>query len=238
MSVLKFLSKRAVNIAVNGSYTLQKRWYDPAGKLRTFPCRTTRVSPFRMMVEAPATGQIGEQLTAYFSAFGEFDGTISDTAQGRFLFKLEMAEARRVQLAEKLAWIEKKLGDSSIRDAREEARIIPPPSQSRLVLADGSTHGCLIIDMSSSSTAVSARVQLPIGTPLAVGSCVGRVVRVFATGFAIRFVEKQNIDDLSRVVIVHPGRDLTAAGEARQVHRLGHRLGAMAQDGLMAAASY
>src|SRR3974390_568928 len=158
VSVLKFLSKRAVNIAVNGSYTLQKAWYAPEGKLRTFPCRTTRVSPFRMMVEAPATGQIGEQLTAYFSAFGEFEGTISDAAQGRFLFKMEMAEARRVQLAEKLAWIERKLGDSTMHDAREEARMVPPPSCSRLILADGSTHRCSIIDMSPSSTAVAARV--------------------------------------------------------------------------------
>jgi len=221
VSVLKFLSQRAVNIAVNGSYTLQKRWYDPEGKLRTFPCRTTRVSPFRMIVEAPAGGQIGETLTAYFSAFGEFEGTISDTTQGRFLFKMEMPEARRVQLAEKLAWIEKKLGDSTIHDAREEARIIPPPSQSRLVLADGSTHSCVIIDMSPSSTAVAARVQPPIGTPLAVGSCVGRVVRVFDTGFAVRFLEKKNIDDLSRFIIVHPGRDLAAPAEDQPDHRLG-----------------
>ena len=220
MSVLKFLTQRAVNIAVNGSYTLQKRWYDPEGKLRTFPCRTTRVSPFRMMVEAPAIGQIGEQLTAYFSAFGEFEGTISDATQDRFLFKMEMAEARRVQLAEKLAWIEKKLGDATVHDAREEARIIPPPSQSRLVLADGSTHSCSIIDMSPSSTAVSARVQPAVGTPLAVGSCVGRVVRVFDTGFAIKFVEKQNIDDLSRFMIAARGRDATASAEEPQDDRL------------------
>ena len=220
MSVLKFLSQRAVNIAVSGSYTLQKRWYDSEGRLRTFPCRTTRVSPFRMMVETPATGQIGEQLTAYFSAFGEFEGTISDTTQGRFLFKMEMPEARRVQLAEKLAWIEKKLGDPTIHDAREEARIIPPPSQSRLVFADGSTHGCSIIDMSSTSTAVSASVQPPIGTPLAIGCCVGRVVRIFDAGFAIRFVEKQNIDDLSRLMIVNQARDSTASAEEPQEDRL------------------
>jgi hypothetical protein len=220
VSVLKFLTQRAVNIAVTGSYTLQKRWYDPEGRLRTFPCRTTRVSPFRMMVESPAIGQIGEQLTAYFSAFGEFEGTISDTTQGRFLFKMEMPEARRVQLAEKLAWIEKKLGDATVHDAREEARIIPPPSQSRLVLADGSTHSCSIIDMSSSSTAVAADLQLPIGTPLAVGCCIGRVVRVFDTGFAIRFVEKQNVDDLSRVMLVNQGRDVAAAAEVGQDDRL------------------
>jgi len=48
--VQDFLSQRAVNVIVGGSYTLPN-WYDPQGKLRTFACRTTRVSPFRMIVE-------------------------------------------------------------------------------------------------------------------------------------------------------------------------------------------
>jgi hypothetical protein len=216
VSVTRFLSQRAVNIAVNGSYTLEKRWYDPEGKLRTFACRTTRVSPFRMILEAPAVGQVGERLTAYFTEFGEFEGAISDTMQGRFLFKMQMTRARRSQLAEKLAWIEKKLEDSSIQDGRADARIIPPPAQSRLILADGSVHSCSIIDMSSSSAAVSTDVQPPIGTPLAVGSCVARVVRVFDTGFAVRFVEKQKVDDLPRVIFVPPGRALNAPTDDRQ----------------------
>jgi len=41
--VQDFLNQRAVNVVVSGSYTLPN-WYDPQGKLRTFACRTTRVS--------------------------------------------------------------------------------------------------------------------------------------------------------------------------------------------------
>ena len=213
MSVETFLKQRAVNIAVNGSYSLQRRWYDAQGKLRSFACRTTRVSPFRMMVEVPVVGHVGERVTSYFREFGELEGVISDTKHGGFLVDVEMTAARRARLAEQLAWLERKFRDASVEDVREDARIIPPAAHSVLILADGSVHGCFIIDISSSGAAVSAEVQLPIGTPLAVGACVGRVIRVFETGFAVRFVERQDLDDLSRRIIVRPRRRLTAAAE-------------------------
>jgi hypothetical protein len=63
VSTEKFLKQRAVNIAVNGHYTLPN-WYDPQGKLRTFACRTTRVSPYRMMVDVPVVGKVGDCLTS------------------------------------------------------------------------------------------------------------------------------------------------------------------------------
>ena len=213
MSLEAFLKQRAVNIAVNGSYSLQRRWYDAQGKLRSFACRTTRVSPFRMMVEVPVVGHVGERVTSYFREFGELEGVISDTKHGGFLVDVEMTAARRARLAEQLAWLERKFRDASVEDVREDARIIPPAAHSVLILADGSVHGCFIIDISSSGAAVSAEVQLPIGTPLAVGACVGRVIRVFETGFAVRFVERQDLDDLSRRIIVRPRRRLTAAAE-------------------------
>jgi len=213
VSLEAFLKQRAVNIAVNGSYSLQRRWYDAQGKLRSFACRTTRVSPFRMMVEVPVVGHVGERVTSYFREFGELEGVISDTKHGGFLVDVEMTAARRARLAEQLAWLERKFRDASVEDVREDARIIPPAAHSVLILADGSVHGCFIIDISSSGAAVSAEVQLPIGTPLAVGACVGRVIRVFETGFAVRFVERQDLDDLSRRIIVQPRRRLTAAAE-------------------------
>jgi hypothetical protein len=68
VSVEKFLKQRAVNIAVGGSYTPAK-WFDPKGKPRTFACRTTRVSPFRMMVDVPVVGKIGDPRHILFQRF-------------------------------------------------------------------------------------------------------------------------------------------------------------------------
>jgi PilZ domain len=213
VTVETFLKQRAVNIAVNGSYSLQRRWYDAEGKLRTFACRTSRVSPFRMLVEVPVVGHIGERMTSYFPDFGEIEGVIRDTMRGGFLVEMEMTPARRARLAEQLTWLEKKFRDASVQDVREDARIIPPASHSVLILADGSVHGCFIIDISSSGAAISAEIQPPIGTPLAVGACVGRVIRVLETGFAVKFVERQKIDDLSRLITVQPRRGSISAGD-------------------------
>jgi hypothetical protein len=197
--VQDFLSQRAVDVIVGGSYTLPN-WYDPQGKLRTFACRTTRVSPFRMIVDVPVVGKIGDRLTSYFRDFGTFEGSISDTMRGSFLLELEMTRARREKLSDMLTWIEKKQKDSTILDGRRHARIVPPAPHSILTLADGSIHPCFIIDVSASGVAVSAAVQPPVGMPLAVGACIGRVVRLLPDGIAVKFIEPQNARNLDRLI--------------------------------------
>jgi hypothetical protein len=200
VSIERFLKQRAVDLMMEGTYVLPN-WYDPQGRLRTFACRATRVSPFRMMVDAPVVGKVGDSLTSYFRDFGHFEGTISDTTTGGLLLELEMTQSMRARLAEKLIWLEKKTKDPfSISDARQHPRFVPKASQSTLTLADGTVHRCHIVDVSMSGVAVSAEIQPPTGTPLAIGACVGRVVRHFPNGFAVKFVNEQSRDELNRLV--------------------------------------
>src|SRR3954451_2499924 len=124
VSVKEFLKQRAVNIAIGGQYTLAN-WFDAQGKPRTFACRTSRVSPFRMMVAVPVVGKVGDSVTSYFGDFGELQGRISETASDGFLLELAMTRAMREKLSNKLTWLEKKQKDPSIRDERSQARIIP-----------------------------------------------------------------------------------------------------------------
>ena len=132
--------------------------------------------------------------------FGQFEGSISDTMRGSFLLELEMTRARREKLSDMLTWIEKKRKDSTIIDTRRHARIVLPHPHSLLTLADGSIHPCFIIDVSASGVAVSAAVQPPVGMPLAVGACIGRVVRLLPDGIAVKFIEQQNVRDLDRLI--------------------------------------
>jgi hypothetical protein len=97
----RFLKQRAVKLAVAGHYTLPN-WYDPQGKLRTFACRTNRISPDRMMVDVPVVGKVGDRLTSYFRDFGKLDGRIVDTRRGSFLLELDLSDAMREKLANKL----------------------------------------------------------------------------------------------------------------------------------------
>ncbi len=210
MSVERFLKQRAVNVAVEGSYTLSN-WYDPQGRPRTFSCRTSRVSPFRMIVDVPVVGKVGDPITSYFSDFGKLEGTISDTTSGSFLLELEMVRPMRAKLASKLIWLEKKEKDVTLADSRKHPRIIPVAMNSILTFADGVVHSCMVIDMSVAGVAVLADVDPPIGTPLAVGACVGRVIRHLPGGFAVKFVENQRRSQLDRLI----GRSVaTAAGSA------------------------
>ena len=197
MSVRQFLRQRAVNVVVGGSYTLSN-WLDSNGKPRSFACRTSRVSPFRMMVDVPVVGRIGDPITSYFGDFGTLKGLISDTVAGGFLLELAMDQATRARMSSQLTWLEKRQKDITVQDARKQARIVPLSPHSMLTLADGSMHSCFVIDMSVSGVAVSADMQPDIGTPLAVGACVGRVVRHLPHGFAVQFVELVNRLELER----------------------------------------
>jgi len=216
VSVRAFLKQRAVNIAVGGNYSLAN-WYDQNGKPRNFACRTSRVSPFRMIVDVPVVGRVGDSISSYFSDFGKLDGHISDTVPGGFLLELAVTRAMRERLSNQLSWLEKKLNDPAVVDARQQARIVPACPHSSLIFADGTMHTCFVIDMSISGVAVSADVQPEIGTPLAVGGCVGRVIRHRNDGFAVKFSELQNRSELEWRIARPPGRNSTA--EAR-VERL------------------
>ena len=200
MSVKDFQQERAINVLCEGKYKLH-RWFGPDGKVRTLACRSTRVSPYRMIVDVPVVGRIGDRITSHFGEFGEFEGSISDSRNGSILLELEMTPERRQWMADKLAWLEMTRQDPQIQDARQDARFVPQVSHTTLTMADGKVSTCFIIDMSATGVAVSSEFQPAIGTPLAVGSLVGRVVRIFETGFAVKFVEKQTLNDLSRLIV-------------------------------------
>jgi hypothetical protein len=205
MSIEVFRRQRAVNVVVSGNYVLPN-WYDQNGKLRKFACRTSRVSPFRMMVDVPVVGRIGSAVSSYFGEFGRLSGTIADAVAGSFLIELSMTPARRAKMSDQLTWLEKKQKDPRIRDARKDARFVPAEPHSTVTLGDGSTHGCFVIDVSTCGVAVSASLQPPIGTPLAIGSCVGRVVRRLPSGFAVQFAEPQNRFKVERLISRPPTR--------------------------------
>ncbi|MET0445516.1 PilZ domain-containing protein [Tardiphaga sp.] len=200
MSVEKFLRQRAVNVVVGGHYTLSN-WLDPEGKPRSFACRTSRVSPFRMIVDVPVIGRVGDRIGTYFGDFGRMEGEISDTVAGSFLLELMLTRPQRQRMSDQLIWLEKKQKDPTIKDGRKQARIVPASPHSMLTFADGAMKSCFVIDMSPSGAAVSADVRPEIGTPLAVGACVGRVVRHLDGGFAVKFIDEQGRDVLERRVI-------------------------------------
>lgn len=194
-----FFRKRAVDVRTVGRYSLASR-YDETGKRREFACRTTRISPFQMLVAAPILGPKGERVIAYFGEFGKLDGFITDIVEGGFLLDLAGDKAQRQKLANKLEWLEKRQKDPSLVDVRGEQRIVPENPHTTLLFADETALTAFVIDVSPSGVAVSADIEPEMGTRLAVGRTVGSVVRRFDEGFAVKFDQLQDPERLELAI--------------------------------------
>ena len=207
MSKAERFQENSIDLRLGGRYSLASR-YDTRGNRREFACRTSRISPHQMHISVPVLGPVGERVVAYFGDFGTIDGWITELDYGAFLLDIELPRKRREKFAAQLTWLKKRQEDEAIIDSRQQKRIIPKDPHSSLIFADGTTLNCLVIDLSPSGVAVSADIDPEIGTRLAVGRCVGHVVRRFAEGFAVQFDDLQQFEHLER--IISPPRDLSA----------------------------
>jgi hypothetical protein len=203
VSVSEFMERRAVDLRTGGRYSLASR-HDSQGNRREFACRTTRISPFQMLVAAPVLGPKGERVITFFGELGKLDGWITDVAESGFLVDIAVTKKVRTRLASKLAWLDKKQKDAVV-DVRQQHRLVPENPHTTIIFADGTTLSCFVIDVSPSGVAVSADIEPEIGTRLAVGRSVGYVVRRFNEGFAVQFDQLLPGTDLE--VMIRPPVD-------------------------------
>jgi hypothetical protein len=188
-----------VRVIVNlpGRYMLASK-RNLKGDRCEFACRIVNVSLAAMALSAPVPAPIGERVIVYSEHFGRLHGAITRVMTTGFVMSLAANEQTREKLAVKLDWIVKQKESPELPDSRRHARVVPKNPMATILLADGSTVCCLVIDFSDSGAAVSADFYPELGTPLAVGKMVGRVVRRFAEGFAIEFTEKTPLSEVER----------------------------------------
>lgn len=185
---------RYVGGNINGRYTLTAR----AG-LRCFACRATSISPRRLTLSAPVSGEAGELVAFYFKDFGLLRGTVTRQLEFGFVADIAASEEEQARMAATIDWLRKKR-TQLVSDHREHPRLPPRDPRSTLVLADGSVRDCFIIDMSQSGVAVSVDYTPEIGQVLAVGRVIGRVVRRLDEGFAVQFVAMHDVQELNRML--------------------------------------
>src|SRR5947199_8709667 len=107
------MQRRAVDLRTGGRYSLSNR-RDMQGNRREFACRTTRISPFQMLIAAPIIGPMRERVITFFGELGKLDGWISDVIETGFLVDIALEKKGRERLAGKLAWLEKKQKDAVV----------------------------------------------------------------------------------------------------------------------------
>jgi len=172
---------------------------------RFFVCRVEQITAETLVLVAPVIGDVGEKIIFQSDELGEITGALVEVADRGFRLNIQATDEERDNLARKLKWLEKQhVGEAHNR--RRYKRVVPREPLSTLVLADGSTPTCFIIDMSATGAAVSADIVPTIGMPLGIGKVIGRVVRLLPNGFAVRFVRKWDMDVLEQFLIKPPAR--------------------------------
>lgn len=188
-----------VRVIVNipGRYMLANK-RNLKGDRCEFACRIVNASLSAMALAAPVPGPIGERVIIYSEQLGRLHGLITRLITNGFVISIAASPQNREKLAAKLDWLAKQKDAPDLPDSRRHKRVVPKNPMATILLGDGSLTSCLVIDFSDSGVAVSADLYPEIGTPLAVGKMVGRVVRRFAEGFAIEFADKANLGDIER----------------------------------------
>lgn len=180
--------------ALMGRYLLASR-KNRSHRVQVFACRLQSISPQLMVASAPVLGAPGEELSANFEPFGTVRGRVERLIDGGFSMAIETSAEERDLLIKRIGWYKKRVFHG-VADKRVHRRVMPRDPRSTILFADGSRLPCLIIDMSRSGAALSADVQPDLGTPLAVGRVVARVVRWLDVGFAVQFLVEQEPESL------------------------------------------
>ncbi|MFN4211616.1 MAG: PilZ domain-containing protein [Devosia sp.] len=181
--------------AVAGRYALADRREGTGGKVAVYACRLCSISTRQCVVVGPVVGSEGETVATHFDEFGMLRGKIGRRLPSGFVLDLMLSDAERNKLGGKIIWQKKRVHEQ-VPDKREHRRVPPRDPRTVLTLADGTQMPCFVIDVSQSGIAVSADIWPELGTPMAVGKLVGRVVRYLEVGFALQFIQVQELDQL------------------------------------------
>jgi hypothetical protein len=119
-----------------------------------------------------------------------------------FVMSIAASEDERTRLLDRIEWLERHK-NHDVQEQRATSRFVPSNPNSRLVLPNGTTLTCLVIDLSESGAAISADIDPEIGTVCAVGAIVGRVVRRFVGGFAVQFIKPPRREEVEAMAIVN-----------------------------------
>ena len=186
-------------VCIAGRYVLA-RHMDPNGNRREGPCRVVKISPESMTLVAPVKGSIGERVTTTVWELGTFEGPVLETDRHGFVMRVEMSDEERNKFATKIEWYQKHK-THTLSENRKFKRIVPRTPRSTILLSDGTLVEAHIVDVSVAGVAITAGICPEVNEPLAVGKIVGRVVRHFAGGFAVEFVDLQKPQLLEKLLL-------------------------------------
>jgi hypothetical protein len=180
-----------VRVNLLGRYMLADR--------REYPCQVQDMSPGGMALVAPVAGKAGERVVAYVDHLGRLEGTIVRVYPTGFAMTIAATSRKRDKLAAQLTWLANRHILGLPEDRRHE-RIVPRNPRATMVMPNGISVPCRIIDMSLSGAAVTSETKPAVGALIWLGKTQARVVRVSDDGIAVEFTRLQHPDFLEENV--------------------------------------
>jgi PilZ domain-containing protein len=192
--------RRNLRIIVNiaGHFSISSR-RAARGARAVFPCRAVNVSNRAIALIAAVGVEVNDLISAQIEHLGKLEGCVFRLIDGGFVMAIAASKAEREKLDDKLHWLERHKNLEAL-ELRADPRLTPERPRNQILLADGTTIKCTILDVSASGAAISAEIIPEIGTVLAIGTAIGRVVRHFKGGFALKFIERLSDDRLTAML--------------------------------------
>jgi hypothetical protein len=189
-------------ISVPGRYRLANR--GNAREPEQYACRAINISAQAIAFAAPVRGAIDDWVKAEVEHFGRLEGPIVRLLDDRgFVMHIAAAEPERRRLADRIDWFELHK-NHEVDDRRTQGRFVPSHPHVTLTFADARFVNGFVLDLSVSGAAVTAPSIPAVGTFLALGKVIGRVVRHFVGGFAVQFIELQDARAVEGLVSRRP----------------------------------
>lgn len=177
-----------VRVSILGRYMLPNK--------REYPCQVIDMSPGGARFVAPVNGEPGDRIVAYLDHVGRIEGVVTRLFDGGFAIAINATARKRDKLAAQLTWLANR-HELGLPEDRRHERLVPRNPFTELVLGDGRSYRCKLIDLSLSGAAVACDVHPSIGTPVTLGQSRGIVIRHIEGGVAIEFTTVQSMETLA-----------------------------------------
>jgi hypothetical protein len=162
-----------------------------------FPCRLNDISVGGASFMAPVEVEMGERIVVYLDEIGGLEGQVVRIFDGGFAIGLRASQHKREKLAAQITWLINK-EDLGGNFGRRHQRMSVVNKTSTLVLADGSTADCRVLDVSLSGASIGTDARPPIGDVVMFGKLRCKVMRYHDRGIGVQFLDIPDPEALRR----------------------------------------
>lgn len=177
--------------------------HQPVSPVLPFVARS--ISTSKAVIHSPAAAQKGQPVALRFDTVGVRHGTVDRVLPEGFIVSFA-EQAAGADLNARIDWLKRK-SHGQTEEHRVAKRVLPRNAAVVVVLGADKFLEARIKDMSETGVALHSAVQPELGYLLAVGSVTGQVARHFPGGFAVHFLERQNLAEVEGLMALPAQRD-------------------------------